>query len=307
MSRRLQEIMAADGAFRDFYETAKERNTAGVPCRSPFVCASQPPDVHMWHHEDAGVGFNVFRAVVAANATASIVPVPGHFNDNGIIERTVSAQDAYWSSRAIFVHGIKGAQQYASVRSRWTLSRPDAYLGLRCFSCTSGGTNGHNGDWMWARLPCVEPGEPRMAGINSSGTARHCPVNPSNHFTCCGWPWLVPELTNLILGVLRAAPERALPLGKLHAEMRRELKRQQQDQPASRLDKNGKPCVRDCLELQLPGPQHMSGVLQELAKRKHLAVETRELPPEELETSPRKRGRVPTARTMLHVRLLEGQ
>ena len=69
-------------------------------------------------------------------------------------EGTASAQDAYWSSRAIFVHGIKGPAQFASVRNKWTIKRPDAYLGLRCFSCESGGTNGHNGDWLWARLPC---------------------------------------------------------------------------------------------------------------------------------------------------------
>jgi hypothetical protein len=35
----------------------------------------------MWHHEDAGIGFNVFRAIVSANASASIVPVPGHFDE----------------------------------------------------------------------------------------------------------------------------------------------------------------------------------------------------------------------------------
>ena len=48
------------------------------------------------------MGFNVFRAVIAANATAAIVPIPGHFNDAGIIERTRSAHDAYWSARAVF-------------------------------------------------------------------------------------------------------------------------------------------------------------------------------------------------------------
>lgn len=148
MSRRLVEIVAADGAFLDFLAVARERNTRGMPCRSPQVCAAQPASVHMWHHEDAGVGFNVFRAVVAANATAHIVPVPGHYNDNGIIERTPSAQDSYWSSRALFVHGIKGPSQFASARARWTIRRPTAYLGLRCFSCASGGTNGHNGDWQ---------------------------------------------------------------------------------------------------------------------------------------------------------------
>ena len=54
------------------------------------------------------------------------------------------------SSRAIFVHGIKGPAQFASVRNKWTIKRPDAYLGLRCFSCESGGTNGHNSQTEFA-------------------------------------------------------------------------------------------------------------------------------------------------------------
>jgi hypothetical protein len=273
MSAKMQQIMANDAAFRDFYAVARRRNSEGVPCRSPFVCAAQPADVHMWHHEDAGIGFNVFRAVVAANATASIVPVTGHYNDNGIIERTQSAQDQYWSTRAIFVHGIKGPTQFDSVRAKWSVKKPDAYFGLRCFSCKSGGTNGHNGDWQWARLPCPEVGEPRMAGINGSGTTRHCPVEPTDHFTCCGWPWVVPELVDLILRCLRKAPQgpngQGLPLMRLHSEMRRELK---VVQPKRR---NPKGCVRDCLDLQLPGPQHMSGLLKELMRRGEVVLETR--------------------------------
>jgi hypothetical protein len=31
----------------------------------------------MWHHEDAGIGYNVFRATIAANASTLIVAVPG--------------------------------------------------------------------------------------------------------------------------------------------------------------------------------------------------------------------------------------
>ena len=266
MSRGLQSIMHHDAAFNDFYQIARTRNTNGVPCRSPQVCASQPSEVHMWHHEDAGVGFNVFRAVTAANATAHIVPVPGHYNDNGIIERTTSAQDMYWSSRAIFVHGIKGPMQYQSVLRRWHLHKQDAYMGLRCFSCASGGTNGHNGDWQWARLPCPVEGEPKLAGLNTSGTARHCPVEPTKHFTCCGWPWVVPELADLILNVLRKAEGNVLPLPRLHLEMRRALR---ETQPR----RNAKGCVRDCLDLQLPGQGHMSGVLNELQKRGQLNLQ----------------------------------
>ena len=68
-------------------------------------------------------------------------------------------------------------------RRKWTLTRPTAYLGLRCFSCESGGTNGHNGDWTWARLPCRVEGEPPLAGLNATGTARHCPITPRHFFT----------------------------------------------------------------------------------------------------------------------------
>ena len=39
------------------------------------------------------------------------------------LERTASAQDRYWSSRSVFVHGIKGPAQYTSVRHKWKLDR----------------------------------------------------------------------------------------------------------------------------------------------------------------------------------------
>lgn len=108
----------------------------------------------MWHHEDAGIAFNVFRSVVGANATAHLVPVTGHFDDANQIERTRKTQrappphaqlsrrlrsaspkpcsnptllrlsfapaeltplDAYLSSRAIFAHNIKQRDAFESV------------------------------------------------------------------------------------------------------------------------------------------------------------------------------------------------
>ena len=92
MSRAMALQVAADEGFRSFYRVAQQRNTAGTPCKHFSKCASQPPDVHMWHHEDAGVGFNVFRAAVAANATATFVPVPAHYNDPGVIERSAETR-----------------------------------------------------------------------------------------------------------------------------------------------------------------------------------------------------------------------
>ena len=111
----------------------------------------------MWHHEDAGVGFNVFRAAVAANASATFVPVPAHYNDPGVIERSTSAQDEYWSTRSLFVHGIKTHRQYNLAASKWALGRPTAALEMRCKPCSEKGTNLHYGKWTCARLPCPLP------------------------------------------------------------------------------------------------------------------------------------------------------
>ena len=81
MSRPLALIVGKDKAFGTFLDVAKARNTHGTRCHHPLECAAQPTDAHMWHHEDAGIGFNTFRAVVAANASAAVVPMPAHFND----------------------------------------------------------------------------------------------------------------------------------------------------------------------------------------------------------------------------------
>jgi len=266
MTQALLLTHEADDAFRDIYNTARKRNTTGVASRSPYACAEQHDASHMWHHEDAGVGFNVFRAVVAANSSAAIVPVPGHFNDAGIIERTQSAQDRYWSSRSVFVHGIKGPSQYTAVHSKWHLHRKDAPLGLRCYPCNQPGINMHHGDWTWARLPCppsIDGSQCAVDGAACPQQERFCPVQPAKHFTCCGWPWILPEVTNLISEVLRAAPNRSVPATALLPEMRRELRRRGErarDPPG---------CIRDCVSLLslLPGPNSMPKVLDELVLR----------------------------------------
>jgi hypothetical protein len=81
----------------------------------------------MWHHEDAGVGFNVMRSAVASaprrpsptpnpSTTPGVVSggegewspthfiaLPGHYNDPYVIERSrfnhgkLLLQDEYWS------------------------------------------------------------------------------------------------------------------------------------------------------------------------------------------------------------------
>ena len=196
MSRAMALQVAADEGFRSFYRVAQQRNTAGTPCKHFSKCASQPPDVHMWHHEDAGVGFNVFRAAVAANASATFVPVPAHYNDPGVIERSTSAQDEYWSTRSLFVHGIKTHRQYNLATSKWALGRPTAALEMRCKPCSEKGTNLHYGKWTYARLPCPLPAAEAAAADHQTAASPPpwwCEVQIDKHFTCCGFPWTIPE------------------------------------------------------------------------------------------------------------------
>ena len=171
----------------------------------PFVLIphayAHPTQTHMWHHEDAGIGYNVFRATVAANASMNYIAVPAHYNDAGIIERSapqLSPADEYWSMRAVFVHGIKIPAHFALVKQRWNLSRPDAVFDtLNCWASNTlpRGANIHYGNWPWARVPCPQP----------AGVGRFCDVKPHDHFKFCSVPWHIPDTMKNRAGAKRAA------------------------------------------------------------------------------------------------------
>lgn len=95
-----------------------------------------------------------------------------------------------------------------------------------------------------------------------------CPVDVSQHYTCCGWPWLAPELRELVLRVLFAAPRQELPTSRVLGELRRENRRAQGHV------RNPKGCVRDCLTLSLPGPNSMMAVLKELHLRGDIVLDS---------------------------------
>ena len=203
MSRPLALRLATDQHFGHFIEVARERNTAGVPCRHGGwrACASQPPERKMWHHEDAGIGYNVFRAVVAGNGSMNYMAAPAHYNDAGIIERSVplSPADEYWSTRAIFAHGIKTPAHFSLIKQRWNVSRPDAAFDkLACWPCDQlpRGANIHVGNWPWARVPCPQ---------QQVGIGRFCGVKPQSHFKCCSFPWTIPPSMKDRAGAAEAA------------------------------------------------------------------------------------------------------
>ena len=266
MSRPLVRIVAADRAFGDFLTVAKARNDHGERCKRPRLCASQPPGVHMWHHEDAGIGFNVFRAVIYANASASIVPVPGHFNDPGIIERSPSAQDLYWSSRALFVHGIKMAEHFEIAKRRWTLDRSSAHLTLACErNCSARGGEGYG--WDWARLPCPQ------RQWNEPQTGRFCDVQPHAHYHCCNWPWVVPELRRAIMAVLEETPDERIGVAALVHRTRRRVEANAVETPQ---------CGGACARVDVPSGVQMHAVLEDLHVRGDLGYSGAGLSREEL-------------------------
>ena len=121
-------------------------------------------------------------------------PVPAHYNDPGIIERSVplDANDQFWSTRAIFAHGIKTASHFRTLRQRWNMSRPHAELKLRCHPCNDlpHGVNKHYGHWLWARVPCPGTDDGRLP--SADGVGRFCHVSPRQHFKCCNFPWDIP-------------------------------------------------------------------------------------------------------------------
>lgn len=253
MSAAMQRIVAADRAFGDFLTVAKARNDHGERCRRPQQCASQSAAMHMWHHEDAGIGFNVFRAVVAANASASIVPVPGHYNDPGIIERSPSSQDRYWSSRALFVHGIKQREHYDMALRKWTLTRASSHLTLSCaHNCSE-----HNGvgsyGWDWARLPCKRP-----HWSEAAQPGRFCDVVPDRHYRCCNWPWVIPELRTLLLKVLANEPGQRLAVPALVRKASHAAREAAVETPD---------CTGACASIDVPSGSHMHAVLEDLHAR----------------------------------------
>ena len=202
-----------------------------------------------------------------------------------------SPQDRYWSARALFVHGIKTAKNFATAARRWTTSIPFANLHLRCYPCTQSGTNRHNGVWRFARAPCDDlPAGSRAAAASEPGALeaqpppRFCEVDLGARFRCCGWPWTIPEYRTMALDALRDARRRGdgrLSATALAKELR---KRQSTDRTV-----NPRKCVANCLRLPVLTRTQVGTLLTELAERGDVEVEHAAAPP----SKKRGRGRAP--------------
>ena len=183
MSAPARKLLREDAEFAAFLHLARRRNVdpARRPCRSAFACARAERRHRMWHHEDAGIGMNLFRAVVRANASLAVVATPGHYNDPFAIEQSSSDADQFWSARALWVHGVKRSALYERARASWRTERRVELPPLVCVAPR----DDRRSRWDRARLPC------ETCATNNSCTeaAALCEVDVAHHFSVCRWPW----------------------------------------------------------------------------------------------------------------------
>lgn len=178
MSEPARRLLRDDAEFAAFTKEARTRNVdpQRTPCYKSAACANAPAAKRMWHHEDAGVGANLFRAVVRANATLHVVATPGHFNDPFAIEMSTKPSDTFWSARSVWVHGVKRASLYSEVVHRWNISRT---LDLPSLTCTDPVAD-RRSRWRRSRLSCADRPD------------AWCEIDPRPHFRMCRWAWLKP-------------------------------------------------------------------------------------------------------------------
>ena len=157
MSRDLAVELAGHAEFADFLRVAMARNDFGAACQTAQECALHSSGMHMWHHEDAGISYNIWRVANAKGLRISVVHMPERgwiwpwFNEK------IAAPDQ--SARAIMMHKVTPAT-LPNVLRHWKVAEPaPATLAVDCSqTCTTWG-------WQWARQPCgLDGGLPLASG-----------------------------------------------------------------------------------------------------------------------------------------------
>ena len=159
LSRPLALALAHSVEFDAFQRIAMVRNDFGVPCKTADECALHPFGQHMWHHEDAGISYNVWRASSALNLSVSLVHMP----ERGWIWPWFSPKiaEARQSARAILMHKVT-PQLLPEVLASWKveLPAPDDLMVDCSQSCATWG-------WKYMRRQCAPP--PPLSVSESDG------------------------------------------------------------------------------------------------------------------------------------------
>lgn len=164
MSRGARSLLANDEDANAFFDAARRRNDAALPCKTAIECASAPSSKRTWHHEDAGIAANLFRAAVNSGTHIDYVATPGHFNDPFAI--SYSERIPSWNTKALWVHGIKRRALYQRAVDTWNLKRLMHIGPLNCVAPA----NDDRSRWTESR---VIDGPP-VRRINASQMFRIC-------------------------------------------------------------------------------------------------------------------------------------
>ena len=189
ISRDLAVKMARSDEFRSFYEVARARNDLGTPCKTADECAKQPLDVHMWHHEDAGISYNAWRTVLRHGVQAALVHLPERgwiqpwFHKESFATEPKATET---SARTIVMHKVT-AENYAEVAAAWRVGAKAPPLKVDCSQqCKQWG-------WNYARRLCADPpplgaeaaGPGGWRGFGERANGSLCKFDPSEFWRCC--------------------------------------------------------------------------------------------------------------------------
>lgn len=193
MGQVLARQLAGDRHFHAFVSKAHQRNDNGIKCKSPLECARQPFGIHMWHHEDAGISYNLFRSIVRAGLKdVKVVKIQAWVHIQHWLRDNVTEPIPL-----VVIHNLKLLKHLKQVIGTWRTDLGPWELERERVSCKpcSGLWN-----WKWARSCSVGEGD---------GCDAMAEFDPNSIYTCCvkGYPDEVMQRMNAEEAV-RAKAER---------------------------------------------------------------------------------------------------
>ena len=200
MSAPLARALADSNEFSEFLMVARARNDRGEPCATADECAGgfgdradgtprHGWDRHMWHHEDAGISYQMWRAATRLGLHAALVHLPERgwiqpwFHKESFATEPKATET---SARTIVMHKVT-AENYAEVAAAWRVGARAPPLKVDCSQqCRQWG-------WQYARKLCVDPppldadaaGPGGWRGFEARANGSLCKFDPSEFWRCC--------------------------------------------------------------------------------------------------------------------------
>ena len=200
MSAPLARALADSAEFSEFLMVARARNDRGEPCATADECAGgfgdradgtprHGWDRHMWHHEDAGISYQMWRAATRLGLHAALVHLPERgwiqpwFHKESFATEPKATET---SARTIVMHKVT-AENYAEVAAAWRVGARAPPLKVDCSQqCRQWG-------WQYARKLCVDPppldadaaGPGGWRGFEARANGSLCKFDPSEFWRCC--------------------------------------------------------------------------------------------------------------------------